>query len=131
MAASAAFLPSPSLDGYCHAHAAQIKRSKVPSEEPLIGLLPQSEEPPTEDDIHRALARVFTALATNQITTRRAATFGYLAQLLLTTKSTAKEVPTDAEVFRRFQAAAKKSISGYAAAAQRRANIGPGKPLNR
>jgi hypothetical protein len=37
-------------------------------------------------DVHRALERVFKALSANRITNRRAATFGYLGQLILLSK---------------------------------------------
>jgi|SRR5580704_1714681 hypothetical protein len=82
-------MPSvPSLNGYCRSHGTVLK-SRPPAEhnEDLlqeIGLF--EEDPPSEDDVHRAMSRVFRALAANRISTRRAATFGYLAQLLLTSK---------------------------------------------
>jgi len=82
-------MPSvPSLNGYCRSHGTVIK-SHPPAEhnEDLlqeIGLF--NDDPPSEADVHRAMARVFRALAANRISTRRAATFGYLAQLLLTSK---------------------------------------------
>jgi hypothetical protein len=78
----------PSLNGYCRSHGTVLK-SRPPAEhnEDLlqeIGLF--ENDPPSEDDVHRAMSRVFRALAANRISTRRAATFGYLAQLLLTSK---------------------------------------------
>ena len=78
-------MPSvPSLNGYCRSHGTVLK-SRPPAEhnEDLlleIGLF--NDDPPSEDDVHRAMSRVFRALAANRISTRRAATFGYLAQLL-------------------------------------------------
>jgi hypothetical protein len=82
-------MPSvPSLNGYCRSHGTVLKsRPPVEHNEDLlleIGLF--NDDPPSEDDVHRAMARVFRALAANRISTRRAATFGYLAQLLLTSK---------------------------------------------
>jgi len=78
----------PSLNGYCRSHASLLKSgAPVEHNEDLlqeIGLF--NDDPPSEEDVHRAMARVFRALAANRISTRRAATFGYLAQLLLTSK---------------------------------------------
>ena len=78
----------PSLNGYCRSHASLLKSgAPVEHNEDLlqeIGLF--NEDPPSEDDVHRAMARVFRALAANRISTRRAATFGYLAQIILTSK---------------------------------------------
>jgi hypothetical protein len=78
----------PSLNGFCRSHASLLKSgAPVEHNEDLlqeIGLF--ENDPPSEDDVHRAMARVFRALAANRISTRRAATFGYLAQLLLTSK---------------------------------------------
>jgi hypothetical protein len=82
-------MPSvPSLNGYCRSHGTVLK-SRPPAEhnEDLlleIGLF--NDDPPSEDDVHRAMSRVFRALAANRISTRRAATFGYLAQIILTSK---------------------------------------------
>ncbi|HET7106360.1 MAG TPA: hypothetical protein VFI38_06100 [Candidatus Acidoferrum sp.] len=82
-------MPSiPSLNGYCRSHGDLLKpRPPVEHNEDLlheIGLF--ETDPPSEEDVHRAMARVFRALAANRISTRRAATFGYLAQLLLTSR---------------------------------------------
>ena len=78
----------PSLNGYCRSHGTVLKpRAPVEHNEDLlheIGLF--ENDPPSEEDVHRAMSRVFRALAANRISTRRAATFGYLAQLLLTSK---------------------------------------------
>src|SRR5258708_17170541 len=82
-------MPSiPSLNGYCRSHGTVLK-SRPPAEtnEDLlqeIGLF--NDDPPSAEDVHRAMARVFRALAAHRISTRRAATFGYLAQLLLTSR---------------------------------------------
>jgi len=77
-----------SLNGFCRSHASVLKnRAPVEHNEDLlqeIGLF--NDDPPSEDDVHRAMARVFRALAANRISTRRAATFGYLAQIILTSK---------------------------------------------
>jgi len=82
-------MPSiPSLNGYCRSHGTVLKPR--PAEEHNADLLLEmglfENDPPSEDDVHRAMSRVFRALAANRISTRRAATFGYLAQLLLTSK---------------------------------------------
>ena len=82
-------MPSvPSLNGYCRSHGTVLK-NHPPAEhnEDLlqeIGLF--NDDPPSEDDVHRAMSRVFRALAANRISTRRAATFGYLAQIILTSR---------------------------------------------
>jgi len=76
----------PSLNGFCHSHAA-LNRRKAPVEEDLSGELAQFFcGPDSSLDVHRALERVFRALAGNRISTRRAATFGYLGQLILLSK---------------------------------------------
>ncbi len=82
-------MPSiPSLNGYCRSHGTVLKPR--PADETNADLLQEiglfNDDPPSEEDVHRAMARVFRALAANRISTRRAATFGYLAQLLLTSK---------------------------------------------
>jgi hypothetical protein len=78
----------PSLNGYCRSHGTVLKPR--PAEEHNADLLQEiglfENDPPSEDDVHRAMSRVFRALAANRISNRRAATFGYLAQLLLTSK---------------------------------------------
>jgi hypothetical protein len=82
-------MPSiPSLNGYCRSHGTVLKpRPPAEHNEDLlqeIGLF--ENDPPSEDDVHRAMSRVFRALAANRISTRRAATFGYLAQIILTSR---------------------------------------------
>jgi hypothetical protein len=82
-------MPSiPSLNGYCRSHGTTLKpRPAAEHNEDLlqeIGLF--DEDPPSEDEVHRAMSRVFRALAANRISTRRTATFGYLAQIILTSK---------------------------------------------
>jgi len=82
-------MPSiPSLNGYCRSHGTVLKPR--PADETNADLLQEiglfNDDPPSEEDVHRAMARVFRALAANRISTRRAATFGYLAQLLLTSR---------------------------------------------
>lgn len=73
----------PSLNGYCQSHAA-LNRRKPPVEEDLSTELSQFYSPDDGRlDVHRALERVFKAMAANRITTRRAAAFGYLGQLIL------------------------------------------------
>src|ERR1700690_2718859 len=62
----------PSLNGFCRSHAA-LNRPKPPVEQDLSSELDQFF-PPADDhpDVHRALERVFKAMAANGITTRRA-----------------------------------------------------------
>jgi len=69
----------PSGDGLCRSHAS-LKRFRPPVDDELTRDLPDfTSDPPSQDDIHRAVARIMQALAANRISTRRAATFGYLA----------------------------------------------------
>jgi hypothetical protein len=82
-------MPSvPSLNGYCRSHGTALKPR--PAEEHNADLLQEiglfKNDPPSEEDVHRAMSRVFRALAANRISTRRAATFGFLAQIILTSK---------------------------------------------
>lgn len=77
----------PATDGnYCRSHAS-LHRRRAPVEEDLSSELNQFfSGPDCSLDVHRALERVFKALSGNRITTRRAATFGYLGQLILLSK---------------------------------------------
>ena len=73
----------PSGNGMCRSHAS-LKRFHPPVEEELTAdLLNFTSDPPSQEDVYRAVGRVIQALAANRISARRAATFGYLAQLLL------------------------------------------------
>src|SRR5258708_7353248 len=77
-------MPSiPSLNGYCRSHGTVLKPR--PADETNADLLQEiglfNDDPPSEEDVHRAMARVFPAPAANRISTRRPATFAYLAQL--------------------------------------------------
>jgi hypothetical protein len=77
---------SPSQGGFCRSHAPLMRR-RVPVEEDLSSELEQFFSGPDSSlDVHRALERVFKALSANRITTRRAATFGHLGQLILLSK---------------------------------------------
>ncbi len=75
----------PSGDGLCRSHASlQRFRLRPPVEEDAAPSLTDfASDPPSQEDVQRAVGRVMQALAANRISTRRAATFGYLAQLLL------------------------------------------------
>ncbi len=77
----------PATDGnFCRSHA-QLHRRHAPVEEDLSGELSRFFSGPDSSlDVHRALERVFKALSANRITARRAATFGYLGQLILLSK---------------------------------------------
>ena len=73
----------PSGDGLCRSHAS-LKRLRPTVEDELTADLPGfTGDIPSQEEIHRTITRVMQALAANRISTRRAATFGYLAQLLL------------------------------------------------
>ena len=64
----------PSLNGFCRSHAA-LNRRKPPVEEDLSSELSQFFFPADIHlDVHRALERIFKAMAANRITTRHAST---------------------------------------------------------
>jgi len=74
------------LGMYCRSHAG-LHKQRAPVEEDLSSELLQFFSGPDGSlDVHRALERVFKALSANRITNRRAATFGYLGQLILLSK---------------------------------------------
>jgi len=73
----------PSGDGLCRSHASLKRFRPAVEEEAPLNLTDFASDPPSEEDVHRAVGRIMQALAANRISTRRAATFGYLAQLLL------------------------------------------------
>ena len=73
----------PSGDGLCRSHASLKRFRPAPEEEAAPSLTDFASDPPTQEDVKRSIGRVMQALAANRITARRAATFGYLAQLLL------------------------------------------------
>ncbi len=75
-------LPSQSSSGgFCRSHN-DLNRRKPPVEEDLTGIM-MSLTSESGLDLHKALEKVFLALAGNRISHRRAATFGYLGQLIL------------------------------------------------
>ncbi|PWU09196.1 MAG: hypothetical protein C5B47_03745 [Verrucomicrobia bacterium] len=74
------------VGNYCRSHA-EIYKSRPPVEEDLSSeLAPFFSEEDGSLDVHRALERVFKALGAKRISQRRAATFGYLGQLILLSK---------------------------------------------
>jgi hypothetical protein len=77
----------PAFNGLCRSHGLPPKLPEPPrtdfNEDIFANFQPFTDNPPTEDQVHSALARVFMALAHNRITSKRAATFGYLGQLML------------------------------------------------
>jgi hypothetical protein len=74
------------VGNYCRSHADMYKH-RPPIEEDLSSELAQYfSEKDGSLDVHRALERVFKALSANRITNRRAATLGYLGQLILCSK---------------------------------------------
>jgi hypothetical protein len=73
------------FNGLCRSHG-QLKKSRQspPAENnDYIYLEPFTNNPPSEAEVHSALAAVFRSLAADSISNRRAATLGYLGQLLL------------------------------------------------
>jgi len=74
------------LGTYCRSHAG-LHKHRAPVEEDLSSELGQFFCGTDGSlDVHRVLERVFKALSANRITNRRAATFGYLGQLILLSK---------------------------------------------
>ena len=74
---------------FCRSHAQLhgFRQRRTPSEDDLSSELAQFFSGPDSSlDVHRALERVFKALSANRISNRRAATFGYLGQLILLSK---------------------------------------------
>ena len=74
-------MPAVTSSGFCKSHADAI-RYTPPAEEDLSAIM-LSLTGESGLDVHTALEKVFLALAGNRITARRAATFGYLGQLIL------------------------------------------------
>jgi len=73
----------PSGDGLCRSHASLKRFRPAPEEDAAPSLTDFASDPPSQEDVQRAVGRIMQALAANRISARRAATFGYLAQLLL------------------------------------------------
>ncbi len=77
-----------SLNGFCRSHASlhRSRANQEHNEDLSFTIPPFTNDPPTEDEVHSAMAKVFRALACNRISNRRAATFAYISQILLTSK---------------------------------------------
>jgi len=90
-----------SLDGYCRSHSARHRRHPLHEDNEDLSLeLPLfTSDPPSQEDIHCAISRIFRALAANRISNRRAATFGYLAQILLATSGDNKPKITSNAIY--------------------------------
>jgi len=74
------------VGNYCRSHA-EIYKSRPPLDEDLSSELSQFfSQKDGSLDVHRALERVFRAVSANRISNRRAATLGYLGQLILLSK---------------------------------------------
>jgi hypothetical protein len=76
----------PSLKGFCRSHGARNRRKTRAEEDLSSELSVFFSGPDSSLDVHRALECVFKALGANRISTRRAAAFGYLGQLILLSK---------------------------------------------
>jgi hypothetical protein len=99
----------PAMDGFCRTHGS---RPRVPAQPKLSSkLFAFSADPPSEDDVHRALAQVFLSLADHRISPRRAATFGYLAQLLLTSKSTTRAKLSTEAIYQLWRRAVRETYA--------------------
>lgn len=84
---------APGYNGLCRSHGERVKsRNRPPVEHnEFLFLEPFRNDPPSEDEVHSALAVAFRALAADRISTRRGAALGYLGQLLLTKQGNSKE----------------------------------------
>jgi hypothetical protein len=101
----------PSGDGLCRSHASLKRFHPAPEEEAAPSFTDFASDPPSEEDVHRAVGRIMQALAANRISTRRAATFGYLAQLLLTSTHD-KASPTTQTIYKLWSEAVAKTYGG-------------------
>jgi hypothetical protein len=87
-----------SLDGYCRPHSKFVRFKGAEEEADLSFELPYSEgKTLSEQGIEHALNVIFHAYAAKRISIRRAATFGYLAQLMLVSKRGTKLLPEAAQ----------------------------------
>ena len=77
--------PNYKAKGFCRSHGDLEKFRNRPAEElnEALFLDPFEHNPPTEAEVQGALAVVFRSLAIGKISTRRAATLGYLGQLMM------------------------------------------------
>jgi len=84
---------APGYDGLCRSHGEREKfmKRKPVEHNDFIFLEPFKNDPPSEEDVHSGIAAIFRALAADRISTRRAATLGYLGQLLLLKQHATKE----------------------------------------
>ena len=88
------YMPAVS-NGFCKSHDAVNRLRRTPVEEDLYSeLTPFFGDIGSHIDLRGALERIFKALSANRITHRRAATFGYLAQVILLAKHDAEQVST-------------------------------------
>jgi hypothetical protein len=76
----------PSLKGFCRSHGARHRRKTRAEEDLSAELSVFFSGPDSSLDVHRALECLFKAFGANRISTRRAAAFGYLGQLILLSK---------------------------------------------
>ncbi len=77
----------PKYKGLCLNHGTLNSRTNQREDELYDYMNASSGAALTQEEIQRALARVFEALAANRISTRRAATLAYLGFLMLQTYS--------------------------------------------
>ncbi|HKI10889.1 MAG TPA: hypothetical protein VKA02_02160 [Candidatus Acidoferrum sp.] len=73
----------PNYNGLCLNHGTIHMRTAAREDDLYNELASPSGAFLSQAEINQALGKLFEALAANRISTRRAATFGYLAQLLL------------------------------------------------
>ncbi len=72
----------PKYSGLCLNHGTLNSRANVREDELINYMVSPTGAPLTQEEIQRALARVFEALAANRISTRRAATLAYIGFLM-------------------------------------------------
>ena len=77
----------PKYNGLCLNHGTIHSRANVREDDLFNYMAIPSGAVLTQEEIQRALARVFEALAANRISTRRAATLAYIGFLMLQTYS--------------------------------------------
>jgi hypothetical protein len=111
------------MDGYCKSHGSMERFRRAKVEENLEGDISNLFGPDSHLDVRSALERVFKAFSANQISARRAATFGYLGQLILLAKHDAEKV-SKREIRDVYNAFSATLLAAYGPDGRRRQNAG-------
>jgi hypothetical protein len=112
------------MDGYCKSHGSMERFRRTKVEENLEGDICKLFGPDSHLDVRAALERVFKAFSANQISARRAATFGYLGQLILVAKHDAEKDSTQRELHEVYNAFNSTLLAGYGLDGRRRQAAG-------